>query len=77
MLFRRTAFAHAKRILLSPWVQCNRPAAPGNRQATTLVCARPASTTRFCPVIPRASSDARNSAARATSSSQSLSLRHC
>ena len=42
-----------------------------------LVCATPASTIRFWPVMPRASSDARNSAARATSSSERRNLRHC
>ena len=45
--------------------------------ATTLVCASPASTMRFCPVMPRASSEARNNAVRATSSSDSRNLRHC
>ena len=38
------------------------------------VCARPASTIRFWPVIARASSEARNSAVRATSSSDSAEL---
>src|SRR5205814_9532041 len=47
------------------------------RERQSLVCARPASTIKLCPVMPRASSDARKSAVRATSSSESRNLRHC